>query len=274
MRFLSTGAQGANVVQLQQMLNTLRFPCGREDGIFGPATEAAVIAFQKSHNILYDGIVGPETMTSLDMASDKEIHDAKEVDPTYNMLKSITGEQVSQIFPLAPIRSIEAHFPIIKEALLFWQLTDIKSVVVALSTIASVSNSLSPHEEQITRFNTSPGGLPFDLYDYRRDMGNEGAPDGERFKSRGFCVLRGRFQYQRLGQLIGIGDQLIDQPDQVSKVSIASKILACLIENQEKNIKSALLYHNLQSAYLHINHDMEGFDRFRATYRKAMLLFG
>jgi peptidoglycan L-alanyl-D-glutamate endopeptidase CwlK len=274
MRFLSIGAQGASVIELQQKLNTLRFPCGREDGHYGPATEAAVMAFQKSHNIVHDGIAGPETMTSLDMATDEEILNAKEDHPVYNALKFITPEKVSMLFPQAPVRAINAHFPILKEALTEKQLTDIKSVVFALSTISAVSTSFNVHEETVTRFNTSPGGLPFDLYDNRRDLGNTGHPDGERFKSRGFCVFRGRFQYQKLGIMTDIGNELIEQPEQMTKVSMASKILACLIHDQEKNIKCALLQNNLQSAYMLVTNDIEGFDRFRATYRKGMLLWG
>jgi len=274
MRFLSIGAKGTHVVELQQKLNTLRFPCGLEDGIFGPATEAAVIAFQKNHNIVFDGIVGPETITSLDMATDEDIQAAIGNHPVYNALKFLSPENVSKLFPQAPVRTISAHFPILKDALIEYQLTDIKSVVFALSTISAVSSSFNVHEETVTRFNTSPGGLPFDLYDNRRDLGNSCHPDGEKFKSRGFCIFRGRFQYQQMSTMIGIGEQLVEQPEQVKKVSMASKILATLIHNQERNIKCALLQNNLQSAYMYVTKDIEGFDRFRSTYRNGMLIWG
>ncbi|MBF0451636.1 MAG: peptidoglycan-binding protein [Candidatus Magnetomorum sp.] len=274
MRFLSNDTKGSDVVRLQQQLNALHFPCGREDGIYGPATAAAVIAFQQSHNIVHDGIVGPETMTSLDFATDEEIRAAKDVHPVYNALARITPDKVSRLFPLAPVRSIEAHFPILKDALIQCQLTDLKAVVVALSIISAVSQSFSVHEETLTRLNTSPGGTPFDLYDYRRDLGNEGHPDGERYRSRGFCIFRGRFQYKRVGELIDMSDQLVEQPEQAAKVSVASKILACLIENQEKNIKCALMQNKLKSAYQLITQDIDGFELFRSTYRTGMLIWG
>jgi len=274
MRFLATGAQGENVVALQHKLNSLHFPCGRADGYYGPATEAAVIAFQKNHNIVHDGIVGPETMTSLDMFTDEEIQAATKNHSVYNALEFITPEKVSKLFIQAPVRTIDAHFPIIKEALIEKQLTDIQSVVFALSVISAVSTTFNVHEETETRFNTSPGGLPFDLYDNRRDIGNSGHPDGERFKSRGFCIFRGRFQYQRLSEMIGIGNQLIEEPEQATKVSMASKILACLVHDQKKNIKCSILQKNLQNAYMCVTQDNDGVDRFRATYRKGMLLWG
>ncbi|KPA12821.1 peptidoglycan-binding protein [Candidatus Magnetomorum sp. HK-1] len=274
MRFLSSGTKGSDVKNLQQKLNILRFPCGREDGVYGPATVAAIVAFQKSHNIVHDGICGPETMTSLDLETEDDIQAAKNDHPIYNALSHVTIDKISDLFPQAPVRSIEAHFPILKDALINASLTDLKSVVVALSAIAAVSKSFSPHEEALTRLNTSPGGMPFDLYDCRRDLGNEGRPDGERFRSRGFCIFRGRFQYLRVGEIIGMSEQLIEQPDQAAKVSVASKILACLIESQEKNIKCALMQNNLKSAYLLITQDDDGFELFRTTYRTGMLTWG
>ncbi|MDR9793622.1 peptidoglycan-binding domain-containing protein [Aeribacillus composti] len=37
----------------------------KDDGIFGPKTEAAVKAFQKKHGLKQDGIVGPKTWAKM-----------------------------------------------------------------------------------------------------------------------------------------------------------------------------------------------------------------
>ncbi len=61
---LSQGATGPAVVTLQTRLNTH----GAKlvvDGDFGPATLAAVKAFQKSHGLVVDGVVGPLTWDAL-----------------------------------------------------------------------------------------------------------------------------------------------------------------------------------------------------------------
>jgi lysozyme len=51
----------------QQDLATLGFYHGAIDGIAGPATKAAVLAYQKSHpDLVPDGIVGPATRASLE----------------------------------------------------------------------------------------------------------------------------------------------------------------------------------------------------------------
>ena len=67
---LQSGARGQSVRQLQFMLRVLSeyiddIPPLREDGIFGPQTREAVIAFQRFAGLTPDGIVGPATWKAL-----------------------------------------------------------------------------------------------------------------------------------------------------------------------------------------------------------------
>lgn len=62
---LRLGSRGAYVVDLQQRLLSFGFNPGPIDGIFGNQTQAAVISFQKSRNLVPDGIVGVKTWTAL-----------------------------------------------------------------------------------------------------------------------------------------------------------------------------------------------------------------
>ena len=66
---LVQGSRGREVVTLQQALNTQLFPRPglAEDGIFGPLTKSAVVAFQRQAGIGVDGIVGPQTRAALGM---------------------------------------------------------------------------------------------------------------------------------------------------------------------------------------------------------------
>ncbi|UFM64257.1 peptidoglycan-binding protein [Paracoccus sp. MA] len=57
---LRRGSTGADVGDLQRLLGIT------QDRIFGPATQAAVIAHQKAHQLLADGIAGPATWASLE----------------------------------------------------------------------------------------------------------------------------------------------------------------------------------------------------------------
>jgi len=62
---LKYGSRGNAVVQLQQALITQGFPVGKADGIFGPKTRQAVIAFQKANKLIVDGIAGKQTQSAL-----------------------------------------------------------------------------------------------------------------------------------------------------------------------------------------------------------------
>lgn len=66
---LSLGSRGPEVQTLQRELNRQLFPNPRlnVDGIFGPLTRAAVVAFQRQAGLTPDGIVGPRTRAALGM---------------------------------------------------------------------------------------------------------------------------------------------------------------------------------------------------------------
>jgi len=58
--------RGDDVRSLQQMLNALGFDAGKEDGIFGRGTADAVMEFQRNLADRVDGIVGLDTVRSLE----------------------------------------------------------------------------------------------------------------------------------------------------------------------------------------------------------------
>lgn len=57
--------RGDDVADLQRQLNALGFDAGREDGILGPETEAALRNFQRNAGITADGVCGPATLRAL-----------------------------------------------------------------------------------------------------------------------------------------------------------------------------------------------------------------
>ena len=62
---LKFGSKGSEVVKLQQALQSKGFYKGAIDGIYGKATEMAIINYQKNNGLAVDGIAGKQTQTAL-----------------------------------------------------------------------------------------------------------------------------------------------------------------------------------------------------------------
>lgn len=67
-RLLQPGSSGEDVRELQRRLVAAGFTPGKVDGLFGPRTRKAVIAFQKASRLAPDGVVGPATVAALAQA--------------------------------------------------------------------------------------------------------------------------------------------------------------------------------------------------------------
>lgn len=65
---LRSGSTGAAVQALQRQLNALGYAVGADDGVFGPATHRAVVAFQQEHGLPTTGIVDQATQAAIDAA--------------------------------------------------------------------------------------------------------------------------------------------------------------------------------------------------------------
>ncbi len=260
---LKQGSRGPKVRQVQRLLAGRGFRPGPVDGYFGEATEAAVLAFQRSEGMVADGIVGPRTASALGIAG---------AAPVPSVIPGVTVDAVCEMFPQTPRANIEAHLPPVLDALVAPALTEKCMVLMALATIRAEAECFAPVTEAVSRFNTSPGGHPFDLYDFRKDLGNQGPPDGERFKGRGFVQLTGRANYASCGAAVGLGDRLIAQPDLANDPVIAARLLASFLKSREVAIKHALLENDLRAARRLVNGGAAGFDRFEEAYRRGLLL--
>lgn len=63
--FLRLGSRGQTVKDVQVVLQSLGFYNGAIDGIYGPKTARAVVAFQRSQRLVGDGRVGVLTWQAL-----------------------------------------------------------------------------------------------------------------------------------------------------------------------------------------------------------------
>jgi len=256
---LKPGDSGDDVAELQRALAAHNFSPGAIDGQYGPATVAAVTAFQNSSGLLADGIAGPRTLFALGLAADDTLPDST---------GAVTVQVVSQMFPLTPVRNIRANLPPVLEALVRRTLQDKTMVLVALGTIRAETEGFVPISEGASQYNTSPGDhAPFDLYDYRADLGNTGPPDGQTFCGRGFVQLTGRGHYQEYGPRLATPVDLVADPELANRPDIAADLLALFIGDRQLSIKDALMHGNFQAARRLVNGGTNGLDRFIDAYQ-------
>jgi peptidoglycan L-alanyl-D-glutamate endopeptidase CwlK len=178
---------------------------------------------------------------------------------------AMTADVASRMLPGAPLRNIADNLPHVLAGLAEFRLTDRPMLLMAIATIAAETASFRPIDEGISRWNTSPGGHPFDLYDNRRDLGNRGRPDGDRYKGRGYVQLTGRDNYARFGRELGVA--LEAEPGLANDPAVAGRILAAFLASRERLIKQALLEDDLRAARRLVNGGSHGLDAFTRAYR-------
>jgi peptidoglycan L-alanyl-D-glutamate endopeptidase CwlK len=186
------------------------------------------------------------------------------------MFSSITPEIVSKIFPATPVGNISANLPDILEALAEKQ-CDRLMVIMALATIRAEAESFTPLSEFPSKYNTPPGGAPFSLYDHRSDLGNQGPPDGERFRGRGYVQLTGRANYSKFGPVVGV--DLIAHPESASDPKVAAKLLTAFLVAKNDQIHQAVARKDLASARRLVNGGTNGLDRFTDAFHRAESIF-
>lgn len=261
MQTLRPGDTGEEVLALQSRLAELGFPPGRLDGDFGPATEAALLAFQAGAGLLADGIAGPRTLTALGLVDDPALP---------SVLPSLSVERVRLMFPNTPRANIARYLPVVVQALAEAELGEQPMALMALATIRAESEGFVPISEGISRYNTSPGGRPFDLYDFRADLGNGRRGDGAAFRGRGFIQLTGRANYLRHGQAIGLGEGLLRRPERANEPEVAARLLASFLAAKERPIKECLVLGDLAGARRLVNGGSHGLERFQDCYRRGV----
>ena len=279
MPLLEQGSSGPEVTALQQRLQDLGFATNEPNGRFGPGTTAAVIAFQQNQGLSADGIVGPNTSAAL------QLNEASNESPGNNASDTQAGgpasavpdvnvNDVSKMFPGVPVKNIEQNLPFVLQALADAGLGDTDMILMALATIRAETGIFVPISEFKSKFNTSPLGHPFDLYDNRKDLGNRGVPDGASFKGRGYIQLTGRSNYQIHGEAIGLGNQLIDDPELANQPDIAGKLLASFLKSHEPQIRKALAQGELKMARRLVNGGSHGLDQFTQAFNTGKSLIG
>jgi N-acetylmuramoyl-L-alanine amidase len=94
--------RGDDVRALQRKLNALGFDAGKEDGLFGPRTDRAVREFQRNVGDEADGIVGTETLGTLERMRPPEAGPSRAVVREEETLRAMRGSLEGQVIAIDP----------------------------------------------------------------------------------------------------------------------------------------------------------------------------
>lgn len=260
---LQLGAKGQAVIDAECALACTGLYSGDIDGCFGPHLQAAVRAFQQQKNLPVTGVVDDATAAALGIKPTGAV-DCK--------VTAVTAQLVAPMFPGTPIDNIAANLPYVLNALSEFGLCDKAMLLMALATIRAETSDFLPISEFESPFNTSPGGTPFDLYDHKTELGNQGPPDGANFRGRGFVQLTGRSNFQVHGQAIGMEQELLSTPTLAHNPDTAAKLLASFLKAHESAIRAALSAKDLATARRLVNGGSNGLPDFEQAYNAGLPL--
>lgn len=265
---LRPGDSGQAVRIVQNRLADLGYHQGLVDGVYGTITQKAVAAFQRVNRLNPTGLIDNLTLRALGYELDNDAPAA----PAGG--GAISVDAVVKIFPDAPVNNIRSYLPIVLRALAERRLDDPQMILMALATIKAETASFAPISEYQSTYNTAPGGRPYALYDFRKDLGNGAKGDGDRYKGRGFIQLTGKHNYKTYSQRLGLGNLLIDRPDSANDPIIASRVLAAFLKDKEAMIRNALAAGDLATARKSVNGGTHGLDQFKLAFQKGSSLMG
>ena len=148
----------------------------------------------------------------------------------------VTPALVYPLFPGALHTNIDKYLPPILAAMHDQGLGDLGMLCIAFGTIRAETAGFVPISEGQSHYNTLRH--PFDLYDFRHDLGNGRIGDGALYKGRGFIQLTGKANYREFN--VFHGTDLINNPHMANDPAIAAKLLALFIKAKEPQFGSIL----------------------------------
>jgi len=107
-RVLRRGESGLAIKKIQEALIALGFPVPNigANGVFGDETELAVRSYQESRGLRVDGVVGPETIGSLD----HEFYFGPSEPPVSGAPEPYVSEVRTPLEPESPVQQAKAHW--------------------------------------------------------------------------------------------------------------------------------------------------------------------
>ena len=81
--------------------------------------------------------------------------------------------------------------------------------------------------------------------------------------------LTGRVNYTHFSVVLGLGTQLVDNPDLANDPDIAAQLLAAFLKDQEERIRSVLAANDLATARRLVNGGTHGLAEFEDAFQRG-----
>jgi putative chitinase len=216
---LKLGSEGEDVKKLQTKLGIEAI------GKFGPKTDAAVKAWQSSHGLTADGIVGDGTWAKMFGGATPVA--AAPVAPIANSgnlkLSNLKGHIPDAVIAMIP--DTASKFGINTPLRLAHFLAQCghesggfratqENLNYSAKGLMGIFKKYFPNASLAAQYERKPAKIAARVYGGRMGNGNEASGEGYKFRGRGYIQLTGKENYTAFGK--SIGEDILSNPDVVS----------------------------------------------------------
>jgi putative chitinase len=216
---LKLGSEGEDVKKLQVKLGIEAI------GKFGPKTDAAVKAWQSSHGLTADGIVGDGTWSKMfGGATPVAATPAAPIANSGNLkLSKLKGHIPDAVIAMIP--DTASKFGINTPLRLAHFLAQCghesggfratqENLNYSAKGLMGIFKKYFPNASLAAQYERKPAKIAAKVYGGRMGNGNEASGEGYKFRGRGYIQLTGKENYTAFGK--SIGEDILSNPDVVS----------------------------------------------------------
>lgn len=157
-------------------------------------------------------------------------------DAITSLAAKVDSDLLTSFLPERARANIQANVGFLAAAMKEFQISDRRVAAVIIATIAVETPSFDAYEEPPNALNTKD--KPFDRYDGR--LGNTEPGDGAKFRGRGFIGLTGRSNYTAMSTRLGLGDRLVQSPEDAKSPEVAARVLCAWFVDRLPRVRDAL----------------------------------
>lgn len=151
---------------------------------------------------------------------------AKEI---FELAERLTPELLAPLFSEKARERIARDHVFLKNALVEFKVTDPRVAAAIIATIATEDPFFHEYEEPENMARGRDGRL-----------GNTEPGDGLKYRGRGYIGLTGKSNYARMSDRLGLGRQLVENPELAKSPEIASRIAVRFMLDSEPRLTTAL----------------------------------